>query len=258
MTSTQGDFIWYELLTTDADAAEAFYGDVMGWTVVGSGQTGMDYRIIQAGQDGVGGLMQLTQGMIAEGAKPIWLGYVSVKDVDATVAAITDSGGGVRMPATEIPNVGRIAMVSDPQGAPFYIMRPTGEGTSTAFSATAIGHCAWNELATRNMQQSLDFYGRHFGWQKGDAMPMGDAGDYQFIVQNGTTIGAFSPYLEEGGKPGWIYYFHVADIDIAMEKIAARGGQMLHGPHQVPGDDWIVIGLDPQGATFALVGSRKG
>ena len=202
--------------------------------------------------------MQLTGGMIDEGAKPIWLGYVSVQDVDATVAAITDSGGGVPMPAMDVPNVGRIAMVSDPDGAPFYIMRPTGEGTSTAFSQTAMGHCAWNELATRHMQRSLDFYGRHFGWQKGDAMPMGEAGDYQFILQNSVMIGAFSPCQEEGREPGWLYYFQVPDIDVAMKKISEGGGQLLHGPHQIPGDDWIVIGLDPQGATFALVGSRKG
>lgn len=258
MTVTQGDYIWYELPTTDADGAQAFYGDLVGWTVVDSGQAGMDYRILQAGQDAVGGIMQLTQGMIAEGARPIWLGYVSVEDVDATVAAITDSGGGVRMPAVEIPDVGRFAMVSDPQGAPFYIMRPKGEGKSKAFLPSTVGHCVWNELATRDVGQSLDFYGRHFGWQKGDVMPMGDAGDYQFIVQNGVTIGAFYPYLDEGREPGWLHYFQVADIDLTVEKIRAGGGRLLQGPHPIPGDDWIVVGLDPQGATFALVGSRKG
>lgn len=258
MTGTQGEYIWYELLTTNADAAQKFYGDLMGWRFTGSGQEGLDYRIVHAGEEGVAGILQLTDGMVAEGARPVWLGYVSVDNVDATVAAISESGGGVRMPAMEVPNVGRIAMVSDPQGVPFYIMRPSGEGTSTAFSSTAIGHCAWNELATRDMQQSLDFYGRHFGWRKGDAMPMGEAGDYQFIVQNDTTIGAFSPYVEEGREPGWLYYFHAADIDAAMERISAGGGKLLHGPHQVPGDDWIVIGLDPQGAAFALVGSRRG
>lgn len=257
MANAQGDFIWYELLTTDADAAETFYRDVMGWNVASSGQEEMDYRILSAGEEGVGGLMQLTQDMLDNGARPVWLGYIGVDDVDATVAAITSTGGSVNMPAMDIPHVGRIAMVADPQGIPFYVMRGASDGTSTAFSQTADGHCAWNELATRDVPQALDFYGRHFGWRKGDVMSMGDMGDYQFIVQNGTTIGAMSPYIAEGGAPTWTYYFHIPDIDVAVDRINAGGGQVRHGPHQVPGDEWIVVGLDPQGAMFALVGPRK-
>ncbi|WP_288409715.1 VOC family protein [uncultured Sphingomonas sp.] len=77
----QGDFIWYELLTRDIDAAAAFYGDVIGWTVQDSGMPGMDYRLFVA-PDGtmVGGLMAMPGGM----PDPIWLGYVAVDDVDAT------------------------------------------------------------------------------------------------------------------------------------------------------------------------------
>ena len=258
MTNAHGDFIWYELLTTDADAAEAFYRDVVGWNVEDSGQEGVDYRILMADGEGVGGLMQLTQDMTDQGARPVWLGYIGVEDVDATVAAIVDSGGSERMPAMDIPDVGRIAMVADPQGVPFYVMRGTSEGSSTAFSPTAPGHCAWNELTTRDVAQGLDFYGRHFGWQKGDVMPMGDMGDYQLLEHNGTMIGAMSPYIAEGGAPIWTYYFQVPDIDVAMARISAGGGQLLHGPHQVPGDDWIVIGVDPQSAMFALVGARQG
>lgn len=257
MTNAQGDFIWYELLTTDADAAQAFYSDVVGWNIADSGLEERDYRILMAGEVAIGGLMQLTQEMTANGARPGWLGYVGAKDVDATVAAITDTGGSVQMPAWDIPNVGRIAMVADPQGVPFYVMRGASEGTSTAFSQSGHGHCAWNELTTRDVPQALDFYGRHFGWQKGDVMPMGEMGDYQFITQNGTTIGAMSPYIADGGAPHWTYYFTVANIDAAVEKIGTDGGKLLNGPHQVPGEAWIVQGLDPQGAAFALVGARK-
>jgi predicted enzyme related to lactoylglutathione lyase len=258
MSNAHGDFIWYELLTTDADAAEAFYRDVVGWNVGDSGQEGVDYRILSAGNEGVGGLMQLTQGMTDQGARPVWLGYIAVEDVDATVAAILDLGGGVHMPAMDMPDVGRIAMVADPQGVPFYVMRGSSEGSSTAFSPTAPGHCAWNELSTRDVPQALDFYGKLFGWEKGDVMPMGDMGDYQLLEHNGAMIGAMSPYIAEGGSPIWTYYFQTPDIDRAIDRISAGGGQLLHGPHQVPGDDWIIIGNDPQGAMFALVGARPG
>lgn len=258
MTNAHGDFIWYELLTTDADKAQAFYSNVLGWTANDSGQPGMDYRILMADGEGVGGLMQLTRDMQAHGARPVWLGYVGVKDVDETVAAISDSGGTVQMPPMDVPNVGRIAMVTDPEGIPFYVMKGASEGTSTAFSPTTPGHCAWNELTTNDQQRAFQFYGRHFGWQKGDGMPMGDAGEYQFLVQNGATIGAFAPQMPQGGAPGWTYVFRVPDIDAAVEKTGSGGGQLLHGPHEVPGGEWVIFGLDPLGAKFALVGARKG
>lgn len=256
MGNAQGDFIWYELLTTDADAAQAFYGSLMDWNIAGSGQEGIDYRILMAGEESVGGLMQLTKEMTDSGARPAWLGYIAVENVDATATAIADTGGRVLMPPADIPNVGRFAMVADPENIPFYIMRGFSDETSNAFSSTAHGHCAWNELATGDVPRALDFYGRHFGWEKGDTMPMGDMGDYQFINQNGAMIGAMTPYMGEGGTPGWTYYFRVPDINVVLQRIDGGGGKLLHGPHQVPGDDWIVIGLDPQGAKFALVGAR--
>lgn len=257
MANAQGDFIWYELLTTDADAAATFYRNVIGWNVADSGMEGMDYRILMAGEEGVGGLMQLSQDMVDQGAKPVWLGYIGVEDVDATLTSVTKAGGSVRIPATDIPDVGRFAMVADPQGVPFYIMHGTSEGSSTAFSSTVPGHCAWNELATRDAAQALAFYSGLFGWQKGDVMPMGDMGDYQLLEHHGEMIGAISPYIGEGGAPIWTYYFLVPDIDVATDKINAGGGRLLHGPHQVPGDQWVVIGLDPQNVMFALVGARK-
>src|SRR5689334_709682 len=116
------DFIWYELLTTDADAAQRFYADVVGWSVAPSGQTGMDYRVLTA-PDGatVGALMQLTEAMLKGGARPVWLGYISVSDVDAEVKAVEQLGGRTQMPPTTIEHVGRLAMITDPQGAPFYV-----------------------------------------------------------------------------------------------------------------------------------------
>jgi uncharacterized protein len=127
MTNQHGDFIWYELLTKDADAAGDFYGRVVGWTSTSSGQPGMDYRFLSSGdgsdnKDGVGGYMTITPDMAANGARPAWVGYICVNDVDASIAKIAASGGAVLMPAMDLDGVGRMAMVTDPQGAPFYIM----------------------------------------------------------------------------------------------------------------------------------------
>jgi uncharacterized protein len=255
-------FIWYELLTTDADAAQRFYGDVVGWTVTPGAQPEMDYRMIAAPDgEGVGGMLQLTDAMRAGGARPVWLGYLSVPDTDATVKQIEAQGGKVQMPPTTM-HVGRIAMVTDPQGAPIYVMTPapppdTPEAKSTAFSRTAVGHCAWNELATADPKRAFAFYSSQFGFADGGTMPMGEMGDYQFLNDENGMIGAVMASAA-GDRPSmWTYYFRVADIDAAIRKVEAGGGTIMHGPQEVPGGGFIIIGQDPQAAMFALIGERR-
>ncbi|HEX7822188.1 MAG TPA: VOC family protein [Sphingobium sp.] len=261
MANTHGDFIWYELLTGDADAAQAFYGKVIGWTVADSGQPGMDYRIVNAGGASVGGLMGITPDMAAKGARPAWLGYVAVDDVDKVVESIAHGGGNVAMPATDIPNVGRIALVTDPQGAHFYVMKPIGEGTSLAFSydIPRDGHVAWNELVTSDQTAAWHFYGVRFGWTKDGEMEMGALGTYDFIRHHSPTggvIGAIFTGTAEMGPPHWNQYFRVPDIDVAKAAVESLGGSVINGPMEIPGGDFALNGIDPQGAHFGLVGKR--
>ena len=119
MANKHGDFIWYELMTTDADAATAFYSAVLGWTITNPANDGMDYREIQAVSEYIGGMLALTPEMTSGGARPSWIGYIAVNDVDASVASITAAGGRLTMPARELEGVGRFALVADPQGVPF-------------------------------------------------------------------------------------------------------------------------------------------
>jgi predicted enzyme related to lactoylglutathione lyase len=255
-------FIWYELLTSDADAAQRFYGDLLGWKIQPGAEAGIDYRMILAPDgEGVGGVLQLTDDMKKGGARPVWLGYLSVPDVDAAVTAIEAQGGTTQMPPMSM-HAGRIAMVTDPQGAPIYVMTPRPPGgqedaQSTAFSRTAVGHCAWNELATADPKAAFAFYTRQFGFLDGGTMPMGDAGDYQFLNDADGMIGAVMSSAAGNRPPLWTYYFRVADIDAAKRTVEARGGTVMHGPQEVPGGDHILIGSDPQGAMFAVVGARR-
>ena len=144
-TSAHGSFVWYELLTPDPVAAKTFYDAVVGWTIEPQPSGEMDYRMIGRADGGnAGGVMRLTEEMQSHGARPTWLGYVAADDVDAAVASIEQAGGKTLLPAFDIPNVGRIAMVTDPQGAPLYVMQPTppagDEKTSlTLFSSPAGG-----------------------------------------------------------------------------------------------------------------------
>ncbi len=166
MGNKQGEYIWYELMTPDIEGARAFYEAVVGWKIGDkSDMPGMDYRMINAPDAMVGGVMALDKDMIDGGAFPLWIGYVGVEDVDATVAAIKEKGGHVHMGPTDIPGAGRLAMASDPQGAPFYVMRGAVEdGTSTAFAVETDGHCEWNELSTTDQKAAHDFYESLFGW----------------------------------------------------------------------------------------------
>ncbi|MGK7864026.1 VOC family protein [Falsiroseomonas sp. E2-1-a4] len=247
MANAHGSFIWYELLTSDPDAAIGFYAGLLGWQdSPHEGQAG--YRILSHGAEAIGGLMRAPAGV-----PPCWLGYIGVDDVDAAVAAILADGGQVRMPARDLPGVGRIAMVADPHGAPFYVMRGAGDRASTSFAPDRMGHCGWNELGAGALDAAVEFYARHFGWSRGQLLPMGEMGGYQLIEHQGRAIGAIMQQ-PGGAPPMWRFYFHVPAIDAAAQRVKDSGGAILHGPVEVPGGDQILIGTDPQGAVFALVG----
>ena len=254
-----GDFIWYELLTTDADGAKAFYDAVVGWNFGEGAEEYQGYRMINTGDGGfAGGVMPLTAEMRQHGARPTWLGYLNVTDVDDKVASVESAGGRALMGPMDIPNVGRIAMVADPQGAPFYVMKPIPpEGRenepSTVFSPTDQSRVAWNELSTSDPVAARQFYGEQFGWTANDFIDLGEHGEYRFIDHQGLRLGAIAG-TTHGQPPHWRYYFRVPSVSAAKETAEAKGGKIVMGPMEVPGGDHIIIGIDPQGAEFALVG----
>jgi predicted enzyme related to lactoylglutathione lyase len=261
MTTLQGSWIWYELMTPDPAGAKAFYDAVVGWSIL-PGTTETDgYGFLAKPDDAmVGGVMTLSAEMACHGARPCWLGYIGVDDVDASVTAIEAAGGKCLMPARDVPMVGRIAMVADCCGAPFYVMTPNapaGGDESASFSASPNpGHCGWNELMAGNAANAIAFYTGQFGWSLPDAMDMGPMGKYQFIAHDGVQIGAIMTKPEGLPVPMWNHYFWVPDITAAKAAIEANGGQIMMGPAEVPGSLWVLQGIDPQGAMFALVAER--
>jgi|SRR5689334_5889783 predicted enzyme related to lactoylglutathione lyase len=255
----QGDYIWYELMTPDPEGSKAFYDAVVGWNIGKAEEAYNGYRMI--GTDGgfAGGVLPLNAEMQQHGARPTWLGYIHVTDVDQSIKSIEQAGGKALMPATDIPNVGRIAMVADPQGAPFYVMKPIPpEGRenepSTVFSPGKDGRCSWNELSTSDPVAARRFYGEQFGWTSDEFMDMGEHGEYRFFDHHGVRLGAVSGMMNQDQHPHWRYYFRVPSVSKAKETAEAKGGKVVMGPMEVPGGDHIIIGFDPQGAEFALVG----
>ena len=117
MCSQPGRFSWNELVTTDVEAATTFYTGLFGWTTT---PFSPEYTLFQQEGQGVGGLMKSPQpGMPAQ-----WVAYVTVENVDATAAKAAETGGKVMLPPTDIPTIGRIAVLIDPQGAPIGVFKP--------------------------------------------------------------------------------------------------------------------------------------
>ncbi|MCE1234891.1 MAG: VOC family protein [Hyphomicrobiales bacterium] len=247
------DFVWYELTTPDKAAAEAFYGDVVGWTMADSGMPGGVYTLAKVGERPVVGVMQPAPGC-DDADRFGWLGHVGVDDVDETAARMTASGGRLLFGPMSVEGVGRFAVVADPQGAPLGLFAPTYE--TTPLPTMSPGSIGWHELLTADPVAAFAGYAALFGWRKDQTYPMPGLGDYQLFASDRGAIGGMmkNPH---GDRAFWGYYFAVDDIDAAIERTKAGGGAIVNGPMEVPGGAFIVQANDPQGLYFALVGPRR-
>jgi predicted enzyme related to lactoylglutathione lyase len=257
MTDLASRFVWYELMTTDTAAARLFYGSVVGWGSRDASQPDMAYTLLTVGESPVAGLMDLPEQARKMGTPSSWIGYISVADVDAAAARVTSLGGAVHVQPSEIPQVGRFAVVSDPQKAVFTLFRPLPPEQAPEEPAPGTpGYIGWHEYYAEDWEKAFAFYAALFGWQKGDPMDMGEMGTYQLFTAGGPPIGGVFNKPHHMPPPFWLFYFNVDDIDAALVRVQGNGGKLLNGPIEVPGGDWIVQCKDPQGAMFALAGKR--
>ena len=258
MTDFHGRFQWYELMTTDPDAAQVFYSGVLGWGTRDSAVPEMKYTQFIAGETPVAGLMAIPEQARKAGAPPGWMGYVGADDVDRTAEQVKRLGGSVLMPPADIPGVGRFAVVADSQSARFALLKWLEPAMHTESGQYLPGHTGWHELLAADWPKAMEFYGALFGWRKADAMDMGEMGTYQTFAAGEQTIGGMFNKPAPVPVPFWQYYFNVGAIDAAAERVRNGGGQIANGPMEVPGGKWILHGIDPQGAMFALLGDKPG
>lgn len=247
--------VWYELMTTDPKAAETFYKNVVGWTSAPFEGSPQPYTLFnRSGDVSVAGLMQTPDDVKAP---PFWAMYVAVPALEDAASHITRLGGRAVSPVIEVPTIGRMQMMTDPQGAHFYIYEPTREQRPEG--PAEVGEASWHELMTTDAPAAMTFYSQVFGWQPSEAMDMGPMGKYQMFNRPHGMIGGMmnKPPEMANVPPNWLIYFRVPDINAAAERIKANGGQIVNGPMEVPGGDWIVNGIDPQGAAFALHAKAK-
>ena len=248
-------FVWYELMTSDPEAAERFYRSVVGWSAQAGGGGGASYSVMRAESGPAAGIMALPEEARAAGGRPGWLGYVAVEDVDEASERVRAAGGSVHRAPADIPDIGRFSVVADPQGANFMLFKPAGSGEMRA--QTAPGRVGWHELYTTDWERAFAFYAGQFGWTKDQAIDMGPMGTYQLFAAGGPAIGGMMNKPPQVPVPMWQFYFNVPELDAAAARVAEGGGQVLMGPLEVPGGGWIIQGMDPQGAVFALVAPRR-
>jgi uncharacterized protein len=251
-----GKFVWYELMTTDAKAAEGYYRDVIGWSVRDAEIPGLDYTLFTIETTPVAGLMALPPQARAAGAQPSWIGYIAVDDVDASAERVKQAAGKLYHGPEDIPDIGRFAVVADPQGATFAIFKG-GMDESHLPSQSTQGGVGWHELHAVDREKAFAFYAPLFGWKKTDAVDMGPMGIYQLFGLGETSMGGMFTKPAAEPAPYWLFYFNVPAIEAGMARVKDKGGQVINGPHQVPGGSWIIQCLDPQGAMFALVAPAK-
>jgi predicted enzyme related to lactoylglutathione lyase len=251
---SHGRFVWYELTTTDMEAAKAFYAEVVGWGTRDASMPGMPYTVFTAGEASVSGLMDLPKDARKLGERPSWIGYVSVNDVDATAGRIKHLGGAVHVQPQDILNISRFSVVADPQMATLALFKwQQPPAQEQPINLRTPGRVGWHELFAADWEKAWPFYSELFGWQKAEA-ETGAAGAYQLFSAGGQTIGGMTTKPPMMPVPLWLYYFNVGDIDAAVKRVKAGGGQVLSGPTSVPEGNLIVQCTDPQGAIFALVG----
>lgn len=253
--SNQGRFTWYELMSTDPQAALDFYAGLTGWShqpYEGPGPEGEptgDYNMWMMGEEPMAGNFQLPTEAQEQGAPTHWVGYVHVDDVDATKAKAIELGA-TELVSMDLPEVGRFSMIHDPQHAVIALFQPSDEPGPE--QPAAPGRFSWHELMTDDYEAAFAFYSELFGWEIMEDMDMGERGIYRLYGRNGKQLGGMFNRPAEVPVSSWLYYVDVPNVDESAAAITAAGGKVVMGPFEVPGGGRIVQAMDPQGGMFAL------
>jgi predicted enzyme related to lactoylglutathione lyase len=254
--TNQSRFVWYDLMSPDRAASRDFYAKVVGWKSEPFGGPDSAYDMFVADSGPVGGVTELGEALEKMGVPPHWMGYVCVEDVDASSARAKELGATIMKEAFDVPTVGRIAIMVDPQGAGLGLFTPEHPGGPLGDEQSP-GEVSWHELMSNDHLAALDFYNALFGWEKTDSMDSGEGGSYQMFKAPGmgVSLGGAMNKPDMMPKPAWQYYVKVRELDPALAAVADAGGKVVNGPMEVPGGDRVAQCLDPQGAAFALVGN---
>ncbi|MEM9606938.1 MAG: VOC family protein [Actinomycetota bacterium] len=241
---------WIDLATTDVAAARSFYGGLFGWAFEENPtDQGSPYVMARKGEHAAAGMMTQAAEQVEMGMPPVWASYVTVADIEATVAKVEGAGGKVMAPAFDVMDAGKMAVLVDPTGAVFCVWQ-AGEHIG-AEVVNEHGALVWNELVSPDVPAAAAFYAEIFGWEAQE-MDMGDMGTYTVFNLDGEGIsGAMAPPMD--GMPAhWGVYFQVDDAAATVAAAEAAGASVINPP--TPSPAGVLAHLaDPQGGMFAVM-----
>jgi hypothetical protein len=249
-----GTFVWYDLNTTVREAAIDFYGAIAGWGTKPSGEEETPYTEWSIGDESIGGVMELSEEAREQGASPHWMAYVYTPDVDATAGRAVELGAELVVAPTDIEQVGRFAIFVDPQGAVIAPFAFESDEEMEFPERDTHGAINWHDLMAADPDAAWEFYSELFGWDRTGSMEMGTY-TYQMFGHDETSYGGIAKKPDEAPSASWLYYIHVDDLDAALASVESRGGQITHGPLEIPGGSRVAHCVDPEGAVFALHGA---
>lgn len=243
---------WFELATTDQNAAKVFYAAVFDWTSIDNPMGPNEvYTMFQLEGRDTGGGYTLSADMKAAGVPPHWMLYFCTADCDASVAQAKELGATVLSGPSDVMTFGRMAVLKDPTGATFSLWQP-GDNKGARIGRQP-GTVCWVELNSWKAEESAAFYAKLLGAEaNSQTLTMGP---YIFLAAHDNHFGGVLQMTKEWGEmpPHWMIYFQVADCDATAAKIKAAGGQICHGPFDAPTVGRIAVCGDPQGAYFSII-----
>lgn len=247
----QGTPSWVDLATTDPDGAKAFYSALFGWEWEANetDQPDNPYHMAHLRGRAAAGMMRQAQEQVDMGLPPLWSVYLTVDDIDATVADVAGAGGSVMAPAFDVMDAGRMAVVVDPTGAVVCLWEPKDHPGCEIVNEP--GAFTWAELVTGDQAGAAAFYGTLLGLTS-STMEMEGLGEMTTFEVDGESVASAMPIPAEGVPPMWTVYFAVDDCDVACEKVTALGGAVTFGPFDAaPGR--IAAVADPSGGHFSVI-----
>jgi predicted enzyme related to lactoylglutathione lyase len=244
VASTVGKFVWHEQVSSDPKQAQDFYTQLFGWGTEVFKPGEADYTMISSGGQSHGGFSKAMEGA----PPPHWLSSVQVENLEDTIEKAKSAGGKLAAGPFEMSEVGRMAIIVDPQGAFISAYQPEGEGPASE------GVFVWDELGTTDADGAQRFYEAVFGWTTTD---MGaEYGGYRVFNRGSGTengVAGFMTLPDATVPPHWQPYVAVDDPDATTAKAKELGGAALMEPMDVPKVGRLAVLRDPQGATFGII-----
>jgi uncharacterized protein len=233
-----GRFVWHDHGSPDPAKARQFYSALFDWEFDTFDAGGMDYEMIRVNDQLHGGF-----GSPPGNPPPHWMGSVLVTDVDEALERAKNNGGTILAEPMDIPNVGRLAVIADPQGAVVAAFSPQGDPPVNE------GVFVWDELLTTDVDEAKRFYGEVFGWTSRD-MPMGDSTYTIFMRAGDVDVGGLMKRPDERIPPNWTTYIGTENVDATVKRANELGATTINGPMDIPGQGRFAIITDPTGAVF--------